>query len=242
MWNYSQKGVESFCSEASGDVVEVGRVGRRVWTELDKKRFWPVLGKRKGAGQKKAKRMIGSDLGKIKGGERSCWSTVNKSTIESQLIIADVSHGFPYNLQEFPNVLPRYSLKPKFVLLEFWIFFFSIHNYKDVLTENRPRLDARSECTNSQQCTALIWKQNVRWRNFSQKLIFTGEVKHWTSLMFAPLRLACQIMFDWSNKCLHLGNQMKIKVTLESTLNGFQSQLDCSYGTLSLFLCRLQNF
>ena len=124
--------------------------------------------------------------------------------------------------------------EPKFVLLEFWIF--------DVLTENWPRLDARSECTNSQQCTALICKQNVRWRNFSQKLIFTGEVKHWTSLMFAPLRLACQIMFGWSNKCLHLGNQMKIKVTLESTLNGFQSQLDCSYGTLSQFLCRLQNF
>ena len=41
------------------------------------------------------------------------------------LIIADISHWFSYNLQQFPNVLQRYSLKAKFIMLQFWI---SSHN------------------------------------------------------------------------------------------------------------------
>ena len=36
-------------------------------------------------------------------------------------IIANVSQSFPYNLQQFPNVLQRYFLKAIFLMLQFWI-------------------------------------------------------------------------------------------------------------------------
>ena len=38
-----------------------------------------------------------------------------------KLIIADISQCFPYNLQQFHNVLQRYYLKAKFLMIQFWI-------------------------------------------------------------------------------------------------------------------------
>ena len=43
------------------------------------------------------------------------------SQILGKLIISDISQCFPYNLQQFPNVLQKYFLKAKFLMLQFWI-------------------------------------------------------------------------------------------------------------------------
>ena len=38
-----------------------------------------------------------------------------------KLIIAEVSQCLPYNIQQFPDVLQRYFLKAKFLMLQLWI-------------------------------------------------------------------------------------------------------------------------
>ena len=68
------------------------------WTRRDFGHGWERS--EEGCGSKKGKK---DD--QVRSGGKSCQSSVNLGTIESQLIIADISKCFPYNLQEFPNVL-----------------------------------------------------------------------------------------------------------------------------------------
>ena len=56
----------------------------------------------------------------------TCWILprmfwLNDSCVLVKLIIADISQCFPFNLQQFPNVLQRYSLKAQFLMLQLWI-------------------------------------------------------------------------------------------------------------------------
>ena len=50
-----------------------------------------------------------------------CITVVFLGNSLAKLIIGDSSQCFPYNLQHFPNVLERYSLKAKFLILQIFV-------------------------------------------------------------------------------------------------------------------------